>query len=516
MKTATLFFLLFFFNFQLVAQNQNISQGNVFDGEPFIAINPHNSQHIIVAWMGYEYLQKVKIKIKVSEDGGITWSNETTLPHLQLNYTSADPSIVFDNNGNIYLCYIDYKLTKDEGKVVVRKSVDGGYTWSSPTTVVSIQDDAPRIPIDRPWISIDTSGTSTNGNLYVTTMNAHGAIPDFHPYFFVSTDDNSTWSSLRNLDGGNWLSGNLIPQPMPTNTVSSNGIFYAIYPSYKISQNVLPQYILATSIDGGNSFNYSSAFASANSGVNDSLAKSSYVLISDPSNSNHLAFVFLQKNGNDPADVFMIESFDNGFTWSSPLLVNDDNSNRLQDMVWASFDVDGDLVISWRDRRNGDNNTYETDYEFYATAKSHGSNQFDSNFLLSNSVIAYDTILAENGNDFMCNRVLNDTIYSVWSDTRNGSLNVWYQKTSTAGELLIIKSITSSKVSIYPNPASHIIQIKHSLINAKLEVFSLEGKLIIMNPNYSSNENILIENLPKGRYVYTLNNGEYSGSFIKK
>ena len=35
------------------AQNQNLSNGNVFEGEPFIAINPTNTQNIVVAWMGF-------------------------------------------------------------------------------------------------------------------------------------------------------------------------------------------------------------------------------------------------------------------------------------------------------------------------------------------------------------------------------------------------------------------------------------------------------------------------------
>ncbi len=43
-------------------QNQNISLGNVFDGEPYITINPNNSQHMVVAWMGYKFGENVVIK----------------------------------------------------------------------------------------------------------------------------------------------------------------------------------------------------------------------------------------------------------------------------------------------------------------------------------------------------------------------------------------------------------------------------------------------------------------------
>ncbi|MDX1652776.1 MAG: hypothetical protein R3277_09815 [Brumimicrobium sp.] len=48
----------------LNAQNLNISTGLVFEGEPFIAINPNNNQHLVVAWMGFKLGQEIVIKTK--------------------------------------------------------------------------------------------------------------------------------------------------------------------------------------------------------------------------------------------------------------------------------------------------------------------------------------------------------------------------------------------------------------------------------------------------------------------
>ena len=498
------------------AQNQNISQGNVFDGEPFIAVNPNNSKHIVVAWMGYQWLNQIQINIKVSQDAGNSWSNEITIPHLRSSFTSADPSMVFDNNGNLYLSYIDYKLTKDSGVVAVCKSTDGGYTWSSPSVVVSVQDDAPRIPIDRPWISIDT----LSGNLYVTTMNAKGAYPDYHPYFFVSTDDNTTWSSFRTLDDTGWLSGNLIPQPMPTHSVSANGTFYAAYPSYVPSQNILAQYILAQSTDAGSTFGYSSLYASANAGVGDSLAKSGYLLRCDPSDANHLAFFMLQKNGADGANVMITESFDGGSSWSIPQQINDDTGTRLQDMLWASFDKDGDIVVTWRDRRNGTNDTYQTAYQFYAAVKPSGATQFNANFPVSDMVIPFDTLLNGNGNDFMCNQVVNDTVYAVWGDTRNSKLNIWMQKFTTSGQLLSLQNIAEnlSQVNVFPNPAKEYIRLNSTFANAEVLVFSAEGKKVMEITHYQTNQKIDISYLPQGVYFFKLSNGkkEIKGKFVKQ
>tara|TARA_Y100000589_G_scaffold321098_1_gene351950 strand:+ start:179488 stop:181038 length:1551 start_codon:yes stop_codon:yes gene_type:complete len=516
MKKTIIFSLLLFGAVIGNAQNQNISQGNIFDGEPFLAVNPQNSKHIVVAWMGYQWLNQIQINIKISQDAGNTWSNEITIPHMKNGYTSADPSMIFDNNGNLYLCYIDFKTTKDSGSVVVRKSTDGGYTWSQPSVVVSVQDDAPRIPIDRPWISIDT----LSGNLFVTTMNAKGALPDYHPYFFVSTDDNASWSSFRTLDTTGWLSGNLIPQPMPTNCVSSAGVFYAAYPSYVSSQNILPQFILAQSATGGSSFNYSTLYASANSGVGDSLAKSGYLLRCNPADANHLAFFMLQKNGQDGANVMMLESFDAGNSWGAPQQVNDDIGTRLQDMIWASFDKDGDIVVTWRDRRNGTNDTYQTHYEFYAAVKPSGASQFNTNFAISDIIIPYDTILASSGNDFMCNQVINDTAYAVWGDTRDGKLNIWMQKFTTSGQLLSLQNLANSNHNTfaYPNPAIDAIYIESSFEKGNLTVFSIEGKEIIRIDNYVSKQKININNLPKGLYFYVLTteNKEIKGQFIKE
>ena len=101
----------------LFGQNQNVSNGNIFDGEPYLSINPINSQHMVVAWMGYLPFSNVLIKTKVSFDAGQTWSNMNPIIHIRPLYGSADPAIEFDNSGNVYLSYIDYSRSLDSGAV---------------------------------------------------------------------------------------------------------------------------------------------------------------------------------------------------------------------------------------------------------------------------------------------------------------------------------------------------------------------------------------------------------------
>ncbi|MBK8808284.1 MAG: hypothetical protein IPO21_17320 [Bacteroidales bacterium] len=60
----------------------------------------------------------------------------------------------------------------------------------------------------------------------------------------------------------------------------------------------------------------------------------------------------MHKNGD--ADIMAFHTNDGGQTWSSPIRINDDSlsNGKAQDMVWGSYNEQGNLVVTWRDRRN--------------------------------------------------------------------------------------------------------------------------------------------------------------------
>ncbi len=465
------------------AQNVNISQGIIFDGEPFLALNPNNPQHLVVAWMGFVPQQQIVIKTRVSFDGGRTWSPVKNIPHTKPSYSSADPSLEFDDNGNVYVCFVDYNKFILKGSVVVARSIDGGLNWQAPAEVINADDDPGKIPIDRPWIAIDRSGGPYDGNLYVTSMTAGLVMPvspPYHPYFMRSTDGGNSFSGWRYLDTANWLSGNIIKGPMAFPATAADGTLYIAYSSYVPAQNIYPQLILAKSTDGGNSFQYST-IASNKNNFSDPDAKRSYILCANPDNADELAFLFLSAD-NGHSDVYMIRSTDGGINWSQRVKVNDDPAtlDRMQDMVWASYNSRGDLVVSWRDRRNGSDPSYQTSYEFYAAVNYKNQSGFSPNFRISDTIIAFDTILNGSGNDFMSLRTHDDTLYAVWGDTRNGKMNIWFQRMMLDGTLISIKNIagkTVPDVSVYPNPVSDLLRISAIGIT-DLALYTRDGKLI--------------------------------------
>ncbi|MFB6307070.1 MAG: hypothetical protein ABEH43_08820, partial [Flavobacteriales bacterium] len=48
------------------SQNKNISNEISFQGEPYLAIDPNDPQHLVTAWMGYDAGIRLKIITRVS------------------------------------------------------------------------------------------------------------------------------------------------------------------------------------------------------------------------------------------------------------------------------------------------------------------------------------------------------------------------------------------------------------------------------------------------------------------
>jgi hypothetical protein len=229
----------------VIGQNVLVSSGNYFEGEPSIAINPNNPQHLIAAWMGFQFGQKIVIKSAYSTNGGTTWSAPIFQAHLAPGNSSADVSLGFDHLGNAFMCYIDYdNVGFTQGQVVVRKSTDGGMTWGNAVEVINITDCPNKLCIDRPWMVVDQSGNAPLAPIYVTTMNADQPAlisPPYNPYVSVSIDGGQSFMNPRVMDTVNYLAGTSITQPMPTPAIDGTGKFYAVYPSYVVSQSVYPR-----------------------------------------------------------------------------------------------------------------------------------------------------------------------------------------------------------------------------------------------------------------------------------
>jgi hypothetical protein len=290
--------------------------------------------------------------------------------------------------------------------------------------------------------------------------------------------------------------------------ISSSGVFYGIYPSYVPSQSLFSQAFLVRSSDGGNSLTHK-LVRTVNPPTQNSNypnAKKGALLITNPANANHMASIYPSAETGD-IDIYLIESLDEGSTWTTPQRINDDpvSNGKMQDLLWADFDQDGDLVISWRDRRNGASGTYETSSEIWAAVRHNDSSQFQPNFQLTNQLVVFDSVLNESGNDFMCINIEHDTIYAVWGDVRNGDLNIWFQKTDLNGNLLSVQSLanhTELLVVAYPNPMVDELTVEaHNWKTIKL--YNTAGQVVKQKKNTGNQYkvNLNTKHLANGTYV---------------
>ncbi len=495
--------------------NTNISNGILFNGEPYLAINPTNNQNLVSAWMSLTFLSGqylISIKTRASFDGGMSWSIANILPHFGTGFGSADVSMAFDKNGLLYISYIDYKQAPDSGGIYVARSFNGGLNWDIPTKAFDMYDELNKRPIDRPWLVVDKSNTINSGTLYITTKPAPWIAPPNRNYFKVSSDSGQTWTSIANVDGGTHLVGNLIAQPMAAPAATINGNFCAAYPSYVSSQNLLPAYYLATSNNKGQTFSYTTIIAGLVTPI-DTNFKSGYRLATSPIDSNKL--VFLIPNGmNGDVDIMAHHSNDGGQTWSTNIRVNDDtlSNGKAQDMVWSAYNEQGNLVVTWRDRRNSiENGFWNAGYDFYYATSTDNGQTFSANQKLTSQFVAFDSILTQNGNDMMGCVYSGDTLYTVWGDTRTGKMNIFFSKTIASTNTNVgITLLTSEQPQwiIFPNPTNDYlnVSISNEMIGKEIFVYDISGKKIIAQSIKDINIKINIQELSKGIYFLKIEN----------
>jgi hypothetical protein len=134
--------------------------------------------------------------------------------------------------------------------------------------------------------------------------------------------------------------------------------------------------------------------------------------------------------------------------------------------------------------------------------------------------VAYNTVLAQAGNDFMSVQLLDQVVHTTWGDTRTGTLKIWYQRSETDGSILSIDDLALSNLAlIFPNPALDIVTVQSDDWTS-LSIYSLDGKQmsVILNTTATTNQTINISHLSKGVYIFevTTATGVTSQKVIKK
>ena len=224
--------------------------------EPDIAVNPKDSNHIVVGTIDYNFPSN---SVYVSIDGGANWTGPIQTKYVRDDLGGAgDPVIKFDNKGNVYAASIslgfdEYEIGAAVGDVLVSAiavgvSRDGGFTWDDPVASARSKVEYEPSPdgetdefgrprgflkfnfLDKPWMAIGPHATIEDQEviyvtyvrfttvyeiLYLGELPILGApIQQSTPELVYSTDEGATWSdpiavgpTVQRLPGGEEESG---------------------------------------------------------------------------------------------------------------------------------------------------------------------------------------------------------------------------------------------------------------------------------------------------------------------
>jgi len=346
--------------------------------EPFVAVNPNNSRHIVVGANSWQAGNgRFDVFAYVSFDGGRSWA--ASQPYIDRNASrlnAADPTVAFGADGKVYFGFV--ALTPAAGAVALSTSLDGGLTWSSQSWVTSFTSAA-----DKPAIA------AANGNLYVYYQNQ--ALLST-----VSANGGATWSNARTIEAGG---RNAAP-------VVRNGSVYVFY-------------------------NTASAIkmAAENSDTNVTVAKtvalqarptqyraSIYPAAAADANGFYVAWAD-GRNAGRGNDILYTHSAD-GRNWSAASTVNTDSGSADQLMPAISTSSSG-VTIAWLDNRNDANNV---NYDVYMT-RAGGANQRVTS--VSSNPNNDPRLQGQLIGDYFGMAANSSSVYGVWTDTRNNNEDIY-------------------------------------------------------------------------------------------
>ncbi len=373
-----------------------------------------------------------------STDGGTSFTESR--PFCSGHGTNyGDPIVVY--NLKLGLWFAGDLATSCGGFGVGVWSSPDGQNWTAAGCPASSSS------ADRPSMWVDNNSFSRHyGRMYVSWNNfAIGG------NLTVSySDDGNTWTPVQ-------LSTSFIrdvqvtgtpPGPPAPNATYISPVFVAAMNegSGGFSQRTNVMY---RSLDGGQTWT-SVTMGSAFNPPGDSLcASNSYFAQMNPiwrhqgwgqpgvGPDNTVHYVFAEKGALSTGDIYYTQSTNLGQTWSTPILLNDPESNQYQshwmpslsvNYTLASFSQPADVTVSWYDRRQATtscNNVGDPgcNYQRYGVQSSNNGATWGSNFEISSQIIPEPSqddpfVVSCYAGDYDYSTALGDNAYVTWTDGR--------------------------------------------------------------------------------------------------
>ena len=366
-----------------------------------------------------------------SNDGGYTWNGSEQI-HSESNH---DPTVAYDANGNVYLCYLrPWSGSGAKAAIFIEKSTNNGLSWQTRT-----QLSAPDIyDIDKPFLAIDNNANSPYLNKKYVFWVYNRSIP--YTIYFSSSDNFSAKKKIAKNSSSSLMS--------PYAAIGNNGEIYAVF---GIGYPKCTGIGFLKSTDGGQTFTQYVKIASVeqigtmqgnhyvlnNAGIRVDTNPSIAV---DPLNGA-IYVVYQSKNSNRGSDVFMVKYTYGDNNWSSPIRVNNDETNTDQWFPSISVSESHKITIVYYDRSiDPQNNTLSTVSIAYSND---GGNVFH-NYDVSNISFRPKPLSNSSRGQFMGDYIRvasnNNKAFPVWVDDHQSGFEIYtslidYEKNITVNQL---------------------------------------------------------------------------------
>lgn len=527
---------------------------NTNEFELHAAVNPIDQDNIIVGCIKLDpsnQEESISIGIYTTNDGADSWTRSSFNGVLVPGSTpigGGDPVVVFDNDGVAHLTWLVITLQDFVAYwgIYYATSNDGGLTWlgRNPVIETSFNDlfglSDLAFAADKQWMVSDNSLTSPNqGNIYVAFVNIKDiTLPT--PAYEITFQRKVAGQESFDFDNAIVLNTNgyNIAQFTSIDTDREGNIYVTFLADDNEDPNQYAIY-MAKSTDGGQTFSPEQKVKDFNFaelgnsqgeviGIGDTRLYPCPHIGIDKSGGEfdgrlYVAYTATIAPGSniDGYDIYLTTSDDEGETWASARVVNDD-SDPITEQFYSAINISsgGDVSLSWYDGR--DANETISDMNYYLGVSKDGGETFEQ-FSVSSEASDFSSIgnLNQGFGIGEYNQVVSTDKYIIpfWADGRSNSGEI-----SIYGFKQDISTISSTEdglvklnsdifiTSVSPNPASENITVEFSLTKSQLvlfEIVDMFGKIVINSNSRTfqtgkSTLDINVNQLSSGQYILVL------------
>jgi len=325
---------------------------------PCLALDPQGN--IDVVWDDYRdgTNSGYDVYFSKSTNGGASFGPNVKINHDGTKYDQTTSSIAVGSDGTIYVTWRDYRnqVPDSHGQptnadIFISASTDGGLSFLSE---VRVDDDTGKADQNHPSIGVDAAGTvavawtdqrnlavnGTNGDIYFATGSLSGSTLVFSPNIMIN--DDTVFANQHD----------------PSLRIGPAGEILIVWADHRNGGN--SNIYFSKSVDGGVTFSPNLAVSPVFVGGQDvpSLAVNASGKIVVTWQDSQLTVT------GTNLEILAATSTNDGDSFHTPVLVNDDTNSAAQRQSNVAMDDNGRVYVLWSDNRGGAGSNINFDIYF--------------------------------------------------------------------------------------------------------------------------------------------------------